>query len=694
MLLRSIKANDIKPETWYQALGTFSLMYKTEAYYFLKLFLPRRMQLAIRRQIVRWKLARYRHIWPIDRNAAQPPKGWNGWPDGKKFALVLTHDVESLKGVRKCRQLMELDKSLGFKSSFNFVATDYTVPEELRADIHNNGFEIGMHGLRHDRNPFRSQKVFEKQAVEINRYMKEWGISGFRSPSMYHNLDMLHLLDIAYDASTFDTDPFEPQPDGMGTIFPFWVSSDTDDKGYVELPYTLPQDFLLLCLMKEKTIDIWKKKLDWIVENGGMALLITHPDYMTFDGVKIRCSEYPADLYKELLVYIREKYDGRYWNALPREVADYWKNNFRRNSSLQFDSIKEGNHMSENKKKRVWIDLDNSPHVPFFKPIINELTNRGYDLTITARDCFQVCGLADLMHVKYEKIGKHYGKHILLKVAGLLIRSSQLAPTIRRAKPDLAISHGSRSQVLLSSLLNIPSIVIADYEFVQIVARPTYILAPELIPDNAVKGYKRRLLKYPGIKEDVYVPFFEPDPALMDQLGINNGEIIITIRPPATEAHYHNPESEILFKAIVDYIGQVPDTRMVMLPRNEVKQTAWIKDTWTGWCNERKIIIPDHVVDGLNLIYYSDLVVSGGGTMNREAAAMGVPVYSIFRGKIGAVDHYLSENGRLTLLESVDDIQQKLNISRRDKSSSIDKSNKTTLNKIVDTIEEVLNEKR
>lgn len=352
--------------------------------------------------------------------------------------------------------------------------------------------------------------------------------------------------------------------------------------------------------------------------------------------------------------------------------------------------------MLEDQKKKIWIDLDNSPHVPFFKPIINELTQRGYDLLITARDCFQVCGLADLMNIKSKKIGKHYGKHLLLKGVGLLIRSYQLAPTVLYAKPDLAISHGSRSQILLSALLNIPSLAIGDYEFTKGVGivRPTYALVPELIPDDAFKRDKRSLFKYPGIKEDVYVPFFEPNPAIMDEIGINDSELIISIRPPATEAHYHNPESEILFQSIVDFIGHKPNTRIVILPRNELKQTAWIRSTWSRWCETKKIIIPDHVVDGLNLIYHSDLVVSGGGTMNREAAAMDVPVYSIFRGKIGAVDRYLSKTGRLTLLECVADIEKKLLLKKRDKSLSIHHTNKSTLHNIVDTIEKVISYKK
>ncbi|MBE0557952.1 MAG: hypothetical protein IH628_12030, partial [Proteobacteria bacterium] len=124
--------------------------------------------------------------------------------------------MESARGLDKCCKLAEIEERLGFRSSFSFVPGDYSVPEALRKSLTDRGFEIGIHGLHHDKNPFRSESIFKKQAVEINRYLKEWGCAGFRCPSMYHDLELLHYLDIEYDSSTFDTDPFEPQPDGMG----------------------------------------------------------------------------------------------------------------------------------------------------------------------------------------------------------------------------------------------------------------------------------------------------------------------------------------------------------------------------------------------------------------------------------------------------------------------------------------------
>jgi peptidoglycan/xylan/chitin deacetylase (PgdA/CDA1 family) len=191
-----------------------------------------------------------------------------------------------VRGMERCRLLSDLDDSYGFKSSFNFVCRDYPIREEVLDQLRNNGFEIGVHGLNHRGNPFRSKKVFMQQAKQVNTYLRQWGAVGFRSPSMYHNLDWIADLDIEYDASTFDVDPFEPQPDGMRTIFPFVVSGQRKGRSYVELPYTLPQDSTLFVFLKQKNIDLWKKKLDWIAEKGGMALLITHPDYMNF-GINI-----------------------------------------------------------------------------------------------------------------------------------------------------------------------------------------------------------------------------------------------------------------------------------------------------------------------------------------------------------------------------------------------------------------------
>ncbi len=353
--------------------------------------------------------------------------------------------------------------------------------------------------------------------------------------------------------------------------------------------------------------------------------------------------------------------------------------------------MKKDNYLKNSCLKKIWVDLDNSPHVPFFKPIITELENRGYPVVVTVRDCFQVCDLADLLCLSYKRIGHHSGKNKARKLVGLFYRALQMMPIVLKEKPALALSHGSRAQLILTSMLRMPSVMCDDYELSKGIPfmRPSWIIMPEVIPEEFYKKNKIHILRYPGIKEDVYVPNFRPDPSIKDKLGLNGKDVTITIRPPATEAHYHNAKSEDLFYAAVNYTAQKENTSIILLPRNE-KQMAWIKREWPEWCANGKIIIPDHIVDGLNLIWHSDLVISGGGTMNREATALGVPVYSIFRGKIGAVDRYLSNKGRLILLESVEDIKTKLSLTKRVLKENFGKRNNATLNSIVNSIVTIL----
>jgi predicted glycosyltransferase len=340
-------------------------------------------------------------------------------------------------------------------------------------------------------------------------------------------------------------------------------------------------------------------------------------------------------------------------------------------------------------RKKIWIDLDNSPHAPFFSPIMKELQKIGYEVFITARDSSQTCGLADLFHLPYKRIGRHYGKQKVLTVAGTVFRALQLMSAVNHEKPSLALSHGSRAQMISAWMLRVPSIVMMDYEHVKGFLNPTWIMMPEVISSNAIKYDKEHIIHYPGIKEDVYVPSFKPDPTIRNELGINADDILITIRPPATEAHYYKPESEELFEAAIHFLGQKENIKIVILPRND-SQTDSIKTKWPKWCGDGKIVIPKHVVNGLNLIWQSDLVISGGGTMNREAAALGVPVYSIFRGQIGAVDRYLSEKGRLTLIENEDELFTKIVLERRNRSSNPPNSNNSTLQKIISVIVDIL----
>lgn len=229
-----------------------------------------------------------------------------------------------------------------------------------------------------------------------------------------------------------------------------------------------------------------------------------------------------------------------------------------------------------NNSRRIWVDLDNSPHVPFFKPIIGELEKKGCSLLITARDCAQTCGLADFFKLPYKRVGRHYGKNKVAKVLGTLYRVIQMLPIVLKDRPKLAVSHGSRSQMIVASILKMPVIVILDYEHTSGLGflRPNYTIMPEVIPVNSMNKGKIRIIKYPGIKEDVYTSEFKPDPSILKKLNIGREKIMVTIRPPATEAHYHNPESDTLFYEVVEFLGHYQDVQMVILPRNEKKQTT------------------------------------------------------------------------------------------------------------------------
>jgi glycosyltransferase involved in cell wall biosynthesis len=311
-------------------------------YYALKPFLPWGLRIRMRRILARRRLDTNAAVWPIDESAGEAPSGWPGWPDRKKFSFVLTHDVEGPEGLAKCRQLAEMEMSLGFRSSFNFIPEgSYKVPPELRSWLVENGFEVGVHDLNHDGKLFTSHRGFLQKAERINHYLGAWQASGYRSGFMLRNLEWMHALDVLYDSSTFDTDPFELQPAGVGTIFPYWIPAPPSSHsphaaatlpmaaaprdGYVELPYTLPQDSTVFLVLQEPSPAIWIRKIEWIARHGGMALVNVHPDYINFGPRGANNREYSASLYGELLRHVRDNYNGQSWNTLPRDLAGWYK---------------------------------------------------------------------------------------------------------------------------------------------------------------------------------------------------------------------------------------------------------------------------------------------------------------------------------------------------------------------------------
>jgi uncharacterized protein len=336
---------------------------------------------------------------------------------------------------------------------------------------------------------------------------------------------------------------------------------------------------------------------------------------------------------------------------------------------------------------KIWIDLENSPHVPFFRPILKLLEAQGHTILLTGRDAYQVRELVEFHSLPCQIIGRHYGKNKIAKVGGILFRCCQMLPLVLDERPDLSVSHGSRTSVLLSRALGIPSVGIFDYEFTSSssLMSPNWKIVPAALRPEDLKGPAERLLHYPGIKEDVYVPFFEPDSSMNRELGLQPDDLVVTIRPPATEAHYHNEESEPILDEVMRLVGANPATRTILVPRN-ARQADYCRERWSELFASGKVMIPAKVVDGLNLIWQSDLVISGGGTMNREAAALGVPVYSIFRGKTGAVDRELVRENRLIMIENVEQVRSKISLTRRSHNASPDRKERPALKSIVGNI--------
>lgn len=231
------------------------------------------------------------------------------WPQTKRFAFVITHDIETAEGQRLTPVLADLEESLGFLSIFNFVPERYPLDFGLIKDLKRRGFEIGIHGLKHDGQLFQSYKIFSERAARINHYLHEFQAVGFRSPFTHRNLAWMQLLDLDYDLSCFDTDPYEPMPGGTMSIWPFQIGR------FLELPYTLPQDSTVFNVLGENSPRIWSEKIAFIRRNHGMALMLVHPDY-SGQGIAKQC-------YAAFLQEVKAR--GDYWHALPREIAAWWR---------------------------------------------------------------------------------------------------------------------------------------------------------------------------------------------------------------------------------------------------------------------------------------------------------------------------------------------------------------------------------
>jgi predicted glycosyltransferase len=300
---------------------------------------------------------------------------------------------------------------------------------------------------------------------------------------------------------------------------------------------------------------------------------------------------------------------------------------------------------------RVWVDLTNSPHVVVLRPVIERLRAEGHDVRITARDFAQTLGLLERYRLDHTAIGHHQGAGLAAKARGLVARSTALARWARRHGPfDVAIGHGSNDQPVAAALLRIPSATTFDYEWAtfqhQVNCRlARVVVVPEALPAERLDRYGARgkVRQYPGLKEEYALADFEPEPAVLHELGLDPARPIAVVRTPAEMSAYHRFENSVFH----DVLDRLRGSQTVVLPRTP-QQAAAIGDG---------LIVPDRVVDTQSLVAYADLVVSAGGTMNREAVALGTPVWTTFEGRLGAVDEGLIASGRMLRLESPDQIE-------------------------------------
>lgn len=253
------------------------------------------------------------------------------WRDQKQFAFALTHDIETAQGQAQARELADIDESFGFRSAFYFVPERYKLDYDLIDELRERGFEIGIHGLKHDGKLFFSREIFMERAKRINHYIKQLDAVGFAAPLTHRNGEWMQALEIEYDRSFFDIDPHEPMPGGVMTIYPYFLGH------FVELPYTLLQDHTLTNILGETTPRLWLEKLDFIRKYRGMALLNTHPDYLRLKDTK--------RVYIEFLQAISTM--DNCWHALPRDVARWWRERDESSSSLTTHTLQRSPHSSK-----------------------------------------------------------------------------------------------------------------------------------------------------------------------------------------------------------------------------------------------------------------------------------------------------------------------------------------------------------
>jgi uncharacterized protein len=297
---------------------------------------------------------------------------------------------------------------------------------------------------------------------------------------------------------------------------------------------------------------------------------------------------------------------------------------------------------------RIWIDLTAPAHPVVFRPIVERLRAAGHEVEVTARDYAQTLPLARRLGIEHEAVGAHGGAKRSRKLVSLVARSVALWRWARGREFDLAAAHGSNDLAVVARALKVPAVDMFDYEWATLQhtvgCRPARrVMTPDAIPPERLRRYgvtPGKLAQFPGLKEDYYLADFEADRGVLDELGLDPSRILVAVRPPPDVSLYHRKANR-LFPQVLDHIGRDPSVHAVVLPRTE-QQRRFLQ-----WLALPSLVVPQQAVDGQSLVALVDLVVSAGGTMNREAVALGTPVYTTYGGRLGGVDEALIREGRL-----------------------------------------------
>lgn len=302
---------------------------------------------------------------------------------------------------------------------------------------------------------------------------------------------------------------------------------------------------------------------------------------------------------------------------------------------------------------RIWFDMTASAHPVVFRPVIARLQDAGHEVQITARDYAQTLGLLELLGLEYVAVGQHAGASRTRKAMALAGRTTKLHRWAR-GRFDLGVAHGSNDLALAAAWAGIPAVNMFDYEFAiqqhHIGCRlARRVITPDAIPPSRLRRFgvtEAKLRQYQGLKEEYYLADFKPDPTILDQLGVDGKRVVVVVRPPPDVSLYHR-KSNPLFPRVLSHLGERDDVQAVVLPRTEAQRHN------VRSLKLPSVVVADHALDAQSLIAASDLVVSAGGSMNREAVALGVPVYTTYGGRLGGVDEALIRSGRLRPLSDV-----------------------------------------